>query len=82
MLEVAFLAAHLLWMTTAQELEILYDLITTRAAEALGIEGFCLQEGNWANLVVLDAESVWEAIGSHEPPLYVIKDGRDITQKP
>jgi cytosine deaminase len=79
MLEVAFLAAHLMWMTTFRDMEILYDLITTRAAEALGISGFELKEGNRANLVVLNAESVWEAIWSHEAPLHVIKDGRDIT---
>jgi cytosine deaminase len=79
MLEVAFLAAHLMWMTTFQDMEILYDLITTRAAAALGIREFELKEGNRANLVVLDAESVWEAIWSHAAPLYVIKDGRDIT---
>lgn len=79
MLEVAFLAAHLMWMTTFQDMEILYDLITTRAAEALGIRGFELGEGNRANLVVLNAETVWEAIWSHEAPLYVIKDGHDIT---
>ena len=81
MLEVAFLAAHLMWMTTFQDMEILYDMITTRAAQALGIEGFDLQEGNRANMVVLNAKSVWEAIGSHKEPLYVIKDGCDITQK-
>ena len=81
MLEVAFLAAHLMWMTTFEDMEILYDLITTRAAEALGIEGFCLQEGNRANIVVLRARSVWEAICSHQEPLYVIKDGRDITRR-
>jgi len=81
MLEVAFLASHLMWMTTFQDMEILYDLITTRAAQALGIEGFDLQEGNRANLVVLNAKSVWEAIWFHEEPLYVIKDGCDITLK-
>ena len=81
MLEVAFLAAHLMWMTTFQDMDILYDLITTRAAQVLGIERFDLQEGNRANLVVLNAKSVWEAIWSHEEPLYVIKDGCDITQK-
>ena len=81
MLEVAFLAAHLMWMTTFEDMEILYDLITTRAAQALGIEEFELKEGNRADLVVLDAESVWEALWAHEPPLYVIKDGRDITLK-
>jgi cytosine deaminase len=82
MLEVAFLAAHLMWMTTFGDMEILYDMITTKAAEALGIREFPLQEGNRANLVVLNAESVWEAIWSHEAPLHVIKDGRDITLKP
>ena len=79
MLEVAFLAAHLMWMTSRPELEILYDLITTHAAEALGIEAFGLAVGNVANLVVLKAESVWEAIWNHEAPVYVIKDGRDVT---
>lgn len=79
MLEVAFLAAHLMWMTTFQDMEILYNLITTKAAEALGIKEFELKAGNKANLVVLDAESVWEALWSHQAPLHVIKNGRDIT---
>jgi cytosine deaminase len=81
MLEVAFLASHLMWMTTFQEMEILYDLITTRAADALGIKEFALAEGNKANLVVLDAESVWEALTYHEAPRHVIKDGREVTLK-
>ncbi|MEA3309192.1 MAG: amidohydrolase family protein [Chloroflexota bacterium] len=79
MLEVAFLAAHLMWMTSREEMEILYDLITTHAAEALGIEDFGLAVGNVADLVVLNAGSVWEALWSHEAPRYVIKNGRDIT---
>ncbi len=37
MLEVAFLASHLLWMTTAAEMETLYDMVTTRAAQAMGL---------------------------------------------
>lgn len=76
MLEVAFLAAHILWMTTLKEMEILYDMITTRAAQALGIHDFELKVGNPANLVVLNAESVWEAIWTHQAPMHVIKDGR------
>ncbi len=81
MLEVAFLAAHLTWMTTFQDLAMFYDMITTNAARALSIEEFNLEEGNRANLVVLNAESVWEAIWNHEAPLYVIKDGKDVTLK-
>lgn len=81
MLEVAFLASHLMWMTSRPEMEILYDLITTNAAEALNIKNFNFAEGNPANLVVLNAKSVWEALWSHEAPLYVIREGVDITLK-
>jgi len=79
MLEVAFLAAHLMGMTSREEMEILYDLITTNAARALGIQNYGLLEGCNADLVVLNAETVWEAIWNHEAPLYVIKDGVDVT---
>jgi cytosine deaminase len=79
MLEVAFLAAHLMWMTTLSDMEILYDLVTTRAADALGIQGFVLEKGNPADLVVLNAGSVWEALWSHEAPLHVIKNGKEVT---
>ena len=79
MLEVAFLASHLMWMTTFEEMEILYDLITTRAAQAMSVKGVELKEGSRANLVVLNAESVWEALTYHEAPRHVIKDGKEVT---
>lgn len=81
MLEVAFLAAHLMWMTSREELEILYDLITTNAALALNIPNYGLTEGGNADLVILNANSVWEAIWNHEAPLHVFKDGVEITEK-
>ncbi|KPK46187.1 MAG: cytosine deaminase [Nitrospira bacterium SM23_35] len=81
MLEVAFLAAHLLWMTTFEEMEVLYDLITTKAAQAMAIQNFELKEGNRANLVILNAKNVWEALTDHEAPLHVFKDGKDVTLK-
>lgn len=81
MQEIAFLAAHLMWMTSRDELEILFDLITTNAAKALGIKNYGLKEGCDADLVILNAGSVWEAIWSHEEPLFVFKDGVDITWK-
>lgn len=81
MLEVAFLAAHLMWMTSREEMEILYDLITTNAALALNIPNYGLTEGGNADLVILNANSVWEAIWNHEAPLHVFKDGVEITEK-
>ena len=81
MQEVAFLAAHLMNMVSRPEMEILFDLITTNAAKALGIKNYGLKEGCNADLVVLDASNVWEALWAHEAPLFVIKDGVDITVK-
>jgi len=82
MLEVAFLAAHLMWMTTFDDMKILYNLVTTNAAKALGIPNFQLAEGNPANIVVLNAKSEWEAIWNHEAPRTVIKNGKNITMRP
>jgi cytosine deaminase len=76
LLEVAFLAAHLLWMTAAPDLEALYDMITTEAAAALGLRGFRLAEGSPAHLVVLDQPTVLEALRHHAPPACVIHAGR------
>ena len=79
MQEVAFLAAHLMNMVSRPEMEVLFDLITTNAAKALGIKNYGVKEGCNADLVILDAGNVWEALWSHDYPLYVIKDGVDIT---
>jgi len=76
MLEVAFLASHLLWMTTEAEMEILYDMITREAARAMGLEGFELKVGAPAHLVVLDRPSVLEALRHHGPPAHVISHGK------
>jgi len=79
MLEVAFLAVHLLWMTTFSDMEIIYDLITTRAAKAMGIKGHRLEVGGNADLVVLNAKDVYHAIWEHEAPMHVIRKGKDVT---
>ncbi|TDY62857.1 cytosine deaminase [Aminivibrio pyruvatiphilus] len=79
MLEVAFLAVHLLWMTTFSDMEIIYDLITTNAAKAMGIRGHVLEPGGNADLVVLNAGDVYHAIWEHEAPFRVIRKGKDVT---
>ena len=75
MLEVAFLAVHLLWMTTVADMEQLYDMITVDAARAMGVE-FGLKIGAPAHLVVLDAPSVLEALRYHAAPAAVISHGQ------
>jgi cytosine deaminase len=81
MLEVAFLAAHLLWMTTRPEMETLYDMVTTRAAQAINLQQHKLEVGAPANLVVLEAPDVLEALREHAAPLAVISHGKLINHE-
>ena len=81
LLEVAFLVSHLLWMTTREDMETLYDMITTKAAQAIGLQDFCLKVGSPANLVVLSEPNVLEALRNHEPPTYVIRHGKLLDQE-
>jgi cytosine deaminase len=76
MLEVAFLAAHLLWMMTRQDVAALYDMITLEPAKAINLEKFGLSVGAPANLVVLDQPDEVEALRYHGPPAHVISHGR------
>lgn len=75
MLEVAFLAAHLLWMTTSREMETLYDMVTINAAQAMNVKDHELKVGATANLVILDTPNVLEALRNHHAPQCVISNG-------
>ena len=81
MLEVAFLASHLLWMTTSAEMETLYDMITVWAAQAMGLKDHGLRVGAAAHLVVLDTPNVLEALRSHAAPAHVISHGKLVDQE-
>jgi cytosine deaminase len=80
MLEVAFLASHLLWMTTRQDIENLYDMITVNTAAAINLTGFGISPGAAANLVVLDCPDIVEALRFHNAPTHVIGNGKIVDQ--
>jgi cytosine deaminase len=76
MLEVAFLASHMLWFTAASDMEILYDMVTKNAAQCINVKDYGLKVGATANLVVLDQPNVLEALRFHGAPSAVISHGR------
>jgi len=76
MLEVAFLASHLLWMTTRSEMETLYDMATILPIRRLGIQHSGIAAGAPADLVILGRNSIQEALRFHAPPKWVISRGR------
>ena len=75
MLEVAFLGAHLLWMMAEEDMEFLYDAVTINPADAIGLQGHRLAVGNTANLVVLEGDTVAEALRFHAAPRAVVSHG-------
>lgn len=81
MLEVAFLNSHLLWYTTREDMETLYDMVTKNAAKCIGLKDFEIKVGAPANFVVLDQPNVLEAFRFHERPSYVVSHGKLVDQK-
>jgi cytosine/creatinine deaminase len=75
MLEVAFLGSHLLWFTSAQDINMLYDMVTVNAARCIGLKDFQIRVGAPANLVVLNQPNVIEALRFHEAPSYTVSHG-------
>ena len=76
MMEVAFLASHLLWFTAAADIETLYDMVTTSAARAINVNDYGLKVGVTANLVVMNEPSVVEVLRYHEQPRHIISHGK------
>jgi cytosine deaminase len=81
MLECAFLGAHTLWMSTRDEMETLYDMISTLPARGIGLKDHTLKAGAPANLVVLDQPNVNEALRFHEAPAYTISHGKVVDKE-
>ncbi len=80
MLEVAFLCAHALgWLSGPQQQRLL-DLVSTRAADVLGIADHVLAVGNPANLVVHAHEDLRDVLRAHEAPRWVLSRGRVVAE--
>lgn len=81
LMHVVEIGLHACHMTSHDEIVTALDLITLNGAKTLGIEnGYGVKEGNKANLIVIDADSEYEAIRTQAPVLYSIRDGKIIVE--
>ncbi len=80
MLEIAFLAAHLLGFLSDAEQRLLLDLVGARAAEVLGLPAHAIAIGNEANLLVHESERVVDVLREHAAPRWVIRKGHVVAQ--
>jgi cytosine/creatinine deaminase len=83
MLQAANLLLHTAHMTSAEQIEALFAMITVKSARALGMEErYGIEVGKPGNLIILDVPDVFEALRLMPLPLYSIREGRVISSTP
>lgn len=76
-LEVASFVAHVCQLAWPRELDTVMDMITTNAARAMGLaDGYGLEPGDQADVVVVDVPDVRTAIAEQPPRRFVVSHGR------
>ncbi len=75
-LETALLLAYNFSFKRPDELELVFDMITTNAARAIGLKAYGLAPGQPADLNIVTTTSVQEAIRLQAPRRFVLKQGR------
>ncbi len=82
MLEVAHMAAHCLQMMGASQASTLVDMVTSRGAAVMNLEGYGIEVGNQADCVVLQAKSAMDALRLKPVRLLVMRKGKIIASTP
>ncbi len=80
MLEVAAMGIHAAPMTSRAAMAGAFSSITTNAAATLGLQGYGMEKGCKADLVILQARDPIEAIRIKATRLYVVRSGAIIAQ--
>jgi len=82
MLEVAHMGLHVAQMTGTKQIRQMFDAVTANGAKAMGLDGYGLEPGCRADMVVLQAKDVHEAIRLRPARLRVIRGGKVIASTP
>ncbi|WP_420404993.1 amidohydrolase family protein [Nisaea sp.] len=82
MLEVAHMAVHVGQMTGVEEMTAMFAAVTDNSAKAMGLEGYGIEEGCNADLVILQAGDPIEAIRLKPNRLFVLRRGKVIAEAP
>jgi len=80
MLELAFVMCHAAHLGAPQELESVFDMVTYNAAKGMRLEHYGIRVGDYADLVLLDAGGVRDALRLQPDRLAVIRRGRIVAE--
>ena len=76
----AQILAHGAQLKSSDDMNLLWQMPTTSAAAALGIQKYGLEPGCRASLNVFDADSVSDAIAKIAPRRWVLRDGHVVAE--
>lgn len=82
MLEPAHMGVHVAQMTSREGMRWCFDAVTVNPAKAMHLDGYGLDTGCHADMVVLQAKDPIEAIRLKPQRLFVIKRGKVIAEAP
>ena len=80
MLEVGHMAIHVAQMAGIEDKRKIFDALTVNSARTMGLEGYGLEKGCKADLVILQAADVIEALRLKPARLAVVRAGKVIAR--
>lgn len=80
MIEVAHMGLHIAQMTGVDQMRQIFEAVTFNGARALGLEGYGLEAGCHADIVILQARDPQEALRLKPARLFVIRRGTIIAE--
>ncbi len=80
MLDVAHMGLHIAQMTGVEEMHSVFETITTNPAQILNLQGYGLEVGCYADMVVLQCSDPVAAIRLRPARLFVIRRGQVIAK--
>jgi cytosine deaminase len=82
MLEVAHMGLHVAQMTGIDQMRQIFEAVTYNGAKVMGLEGYGLEPGCRADVVILQAADTHEALRLKPARLFVIRRGKIIAETP
>ncbi len=76
LVRMANLYANVCHVGTPEDTADCFEMVTRRSASIMRLEGYGVEAGNWADLVVLQSPDRASAVAELAPPLYGFKRGR------
>src|SRR5688572_12422224 len=82
MLDVAHMGLHVAQLTSREAMRFCFEAVTTNAARIMHLDGYGLEVGCNADMVVLQAHDPIEAIRLRSNRLFIIRGGKVIAETP